>query len=86
MEEYDDINKIMKIDRVYRINDAIEKGTIKDIILLAEALHEKKIAKIADNIAKNKNIKMIRNYKINHNLIIKINNKISELKIKGIKF
>ena len=59
MEEYDDINKIMKIDRVYRINDAIEKGTIKDIILLAEALHEKKIAKIADNIAKNKNIKMI---------------------------
>ena len=59
MEEYDDINKILKIDRVYRINDAIEKGTIKDIILLAEALHEKKIAKIADNIAKNKNIKMI---------------------------
>ena len=59
MEEYDDINKIMKIDRVYRINDAIEKGTIKDIILLAEALHEKKIAKMADNIAKNKNIKMI---------------------------
>ncbi len=59
MEEYDDINKIMKIDRVYRINEAIEKGTIKDIILLAEALHEKKIAKIADNIAKNKNIKMI---------------------------
>ena len=59
MEEYDDINKIMKIDRVYRINDAIEKGTIKDIILLAETLHEKKIPKIADNIAKNKNIKMI---------------------------
>lgn len=59
MEEYDDINKIMKIDRVYRINEAIEKGNIKDIILLAEALHEKKIAKIADNIAKNKNIKMI---------------------------
>ena len=59
MEEYDDINKILKIDRVYRINEAIEKGNIKDIILLAEALHEKKIAKIADNIAKNKNIKMI---------------------------
>ena len=59
MEEYDDINKIMKIERVYRINEAIKEGTIKDIILLAEALHEKKIAKIADNIAKNKNIKMI---------------------------
>ncbi len=59
MEEYDDINKIMKIERVYRINEAIKEGTIKDIILLAEALHEKKIAKIADNIAKNKNIKMV---------------------------
>ncbi len=59
MEEYDDINKIMKMERVYRINEAIKAGTVKDIILLAEALHEKKIAKIADNIAKNKNIKMI---------------------------
>ncbi len=59
MEEYDDINKIMKIERVYRINEAIKEGTIKDIILLAEALHEKKIAKIADNIAKNKEIKMV---------------------------
>ncbi len=59
MEEYDDINKIMKIERVYRINEAIKEGNIKDIILLAEALHEKKIAKMADNIAKNKNIKMV---------------------------
>ena len=59
MEEYDDINKIMKIERVYRINEAIKEGNIKDIILLAEALHEKKIAKMADNITKNKNIKMV---------------------------
>ncbi len=59
MEEYDDINKILKIERVYRINEAIKEGNVKDIILLAEALHEKKIAKIADNIAKNKNIKMV---------------------------
>ena len=59
MEEYDDINKILNIDRVYRINQAIQEGTVKDIILLAEALHEKKIAKIADNIAKNKNMKMV---------------------------
>ena len=59
MEEYDDINKILKIERVYRINEAIKEGNVKDIILLAEALHEKKIAKMADNIAKNKNIKMV---------------------------
>ena len=59
MEEYDDINKILDIDRAYRINDAIKEGTVKDIIMLAEALHEKKIAKIAENISKNKNIKII---------------------------
>ena len=35
MEEYDDINKILNIDRVYRINQAIKEGTVKDIILLA---------------------------------------------------
>lgn len=59
IEEYDDIHKILNIERVYKINEAIEQKRINDIIMLAEALHEKKIAKIADNIAKNKNIKMI---------------------------
>ena len=59
IEEYDDIHKILNIERVYRINEAIEQKRINDIIMLAEALHEKKIAKIADNIAKNKNVKMI---------------------------
>ena len=59
MEEYDDIHKILNIQKVFKINEEIEKGKIKDIILLAEALHEKKIAKIADNVAKNKNIKLI---------------------------
>ena len=59
IEEYDDIHKILNIERVYKINEAIEQKRINDIIMLAEALHEKKIANIADNIAKNKNIKMI---------------------------
>ena len=59
MEEYDDIHKILNIERTYRINEAIKEGNIKDIILLAEALHEKKIAKIADNIARNKDVKMV---------------------------
>ena len=59
IDEYDDIHKILNIERVYKINEAIKEDRIKDIILLAEALHEKKIAKIADNIAKNKKIKMV---------------------------
>lgn len=59
MDEYDDIHKILNIQRVYKINRAIENRSVKDIILLAEALHEKKIAKIADNVSKNKKVKMI---------------------------
>ena len=59
MDEYDDIHKILNIQRVYKINEAIENRSVKDIILLAEALHEKKIAKIADNVSKNKKVKMI---------------------------
>lgn len=59
IDEYDDIHKILDVDRVYKLNQAIEENRIKDVILLAEALHEKKIANIADNIAKDRNIKMV---------------------------
>ena len=37
----------------------IEQGNLKDTIMLAESLHEKKIAQIADKVAKNKEIKMV---------------------------
>lgn len=59
MHEYNDIHKILDINTVYRLNDAVRENRIKDIIMLDEALHEKKIANIADKIAANKNIKMI---------------------------
>ena len=59
IDEYEDIHRILNVDRVYKLNEAIERDNIKDVILLAEALHEKKIANIADNIAKDRNIKMV---------------------------
>ncbi len=59
IDEYEDIHRILNAERVYKLNEAIKENRIKEIILLAEALHEKKIANIADNIAKNKKIKMI---------------------------
>ena len=59
IDEYEEIHRILNAERVFKLNDAIKENRIKEIILLAEALHEKKIANIADNIAKNKNIKMI---------------------------
>ena len=54
-----DIHRILNMDRVFKINNAIEENRIKDIIMLDEALHEKKIANIADEIAKNREVKMI---------------------------
>lgn len=59
LEEYDDIHKLLNINTVYKLNEAIKENKIQDIIMLDEALHEKKIAQIADNIVKNRNIKMI---------------------------
>ena len=59
LDEYDDIHKILNMNTVYKLNTAVEQDNIKDIIMLDEALHEKKIANIADDIAKNRNIKMI---------------------------
>ncbi len=59
LNEYDDIHKILDVNTVYKLNMAIEQDTIKDIIMLDEALHEKKIANIADKIAQNRNVKMI---------------------------
>lgn len=59
LNEYDDIHKILSVNTVYKLNMAIKQDTIKDIIMLDEALHEKKIANIADKIAQNRNVKMI---------------------------
>lgn len=59
LKEYENVHKILGIDTLYKLNKIIETDRIKEYILLDEALHEKKIAKIADEIIKNNNIKLI---------------------------
>lgn len=59
LNEYNDIHQILDVSAVYKLNNIIENGDIKHLIMLEEALHEKKIAGIADKIAENKKIKMI---------------------------
>ena len=59
LEEYEKIHKVLDISTVYKLNKAIKEDRINDIILLAEALHEKKIAQIADDILTKKNVRMI---------------------------
>lgn len=59
LEDYDDINKLMHINTIYHLNEEIRKGKATDVILTAEALHEKKIAQLADKIASQKDVKMV---------------------------
>lgn len=59
LEEFEKIHSVLDVITVYKLNTAIQENRIKDIIMLAEALHEKKIANIADDIASRKNVKMI---------------------------
>ena len=59
LDEYEDIHKILGINTIYKLNKQTKKDNAKDCILLDEALHEKKIANIADSIAKRKDVKVI---------------------------
>ena len=55
-------NKIsddVDLDTLSKVNEQVRKGNAKDIALLDEALHEKRISRIADQIAENKNVKMV---------------------------
>ena len=57
--EYNEIHKILGMNAVYMLNESVKQKNIKDVIMIDEALHEKKIANIADEIVKDRNIKMI---------------------------
>ena len=59
LDEYDKLHKVLNINTLYKLNSLIKQNKIKDYILMDEALHEKKIAKIADEVLKNKKIKVI---------------------------
>ena len=57
LQEYEDIHRILGIDTVHRLNEVVRKGKISETILIDEALHEKKLSDLADQIASRKNIK-----------------------------
>ena len=59
LEEYNDIHTVLDVNTIYKLNKKIEEGGEKELILLAEALHEKKISDIADKIVRRKGIKII---------------------------
>ena len=59
LQEYETIYKVLNVGTVYRLNRAVKEDRIKYLILLSEALHEKKISQIADKIVARQGVKMI---------------------------
>ncbi len=59
LEEYKDIHRVLDINTVYKLNRQITQGNSAELVLLAEALHEKKISDIADNIVNRKGVKVV---------------------------
>ena len=58
-EEYDKLHKILGVGNISELNSWIKNGNISEVIRISEALHEKKIANIADMIASDKKRKLI---------------------------
>lgn len=57
--EYDKLHKILGVQNVGELNTLIKENKISDIVRISEALHEKKIAQIADMIAENRDRKIV---------------------------
>ncbi len=58
-QEYNRWGRILGVNTVGRLNEIIAANEIRDFVKVAEALHEKKIAAIADQIASTPSIKWI---------------------------
>ncbi len=51
--------RILEVDTVAALNDTISQGKLNELVMVAEALHEKKIAAIADQITAKPETKLI---------------------------
>lgn len=58
LQEYEDIYKVLGIETVYKYNKRLIDDPV-ELICLSEALHEKKISALADDILKRKDVKVI---------------------------
>lgn len=59
LSDYEKIHRVLNVETLSKLNKYIREGNAKDLSLLEEALHEKKISKIADKIAEKKQVKMV---------------------------
>ncbi|MGE5633232.1 MAG: nucleoside kinase [Caulobacteraceae bacterium] len=57
--EFERWGKILELENISHLNDAVKSGRFNEIMAVAEGLHEKKIAQIADMIAQSKDKKKL---------------------------
>ena len=58
-DEYDKIHKILGVENLASLNKIAKEGKAGELIRVSEALHEKKIANIADMIASDRNRRLV---------------------------
>ena len=58
-DEYDKLHKVLGVQNVAELNNWIKSGKFPELVRISEALHEKKIAQIADMIAADKKKKLV---------------------------
>lgn len=59
LQDYENIHRLLDVNTLYKLNRKVKEGKAKDIVLLDEALHEKKISDIADEITKRKKVQVV---------------------------
>lgn len=59
LSDYEKIHRVLNVETLSKLNNYIKQGNSKNLSLLEEALHEKKISKIADKVAEKKHVKMV---------------------------
>jgi uridine kinase len=59
LDEYKTLNKLLGLNTVHKLNKFIKDGREKELILMSEALHEKKIADMARQIKEKGDVRMV---------------------------
>ena len=59
LDDYENLHETLHVQTLYKLNRIIKRKKIKEYILLDEALHEKKMANIADDIIKKDKVKVV---------------------------
>lgn len=58
MKEYDEIYDLLGIQTAFELNQKVQKDPV-DVVLLSEAIHERNISRLAEEIEKHKDLKLI---------------------------